>query len=112
MASLLPLITGGAGALVVLSLWVFAFYSGKLHSDREFTKLEQENGYWRSAYSRLVEAVQTERQAANESAQAGQVTNKLIAALTDVAVARRHSSPVPPGPPVPPPDLTPEDLGL
>ena len=49
MQSFLPLITGGAGALVVLSLWVYAFFTGKLHSDREFSKLETENDQLRTA---------------------------------------------------------------
>ena len=37
-SSLLGLITGSAGALVVLALVAFAFYSGKLHSDSEFQR--------------------------------------------------------------------------
>lgn len=37
-SSLLGLVTGSAGALVVLALVAFAFYSGKLHSDSEFQR--------------------------------------------------------------------------
>lgn len=37
-SSLLNLITGTAGALVVLALVAWAFYSGHLHSDREFQR--------------------------------------------------------------------------
>ena len=41
MQDYLPLITGGGGALVVLALWVWAFFTGKIHSDREFSKLSR-----------------------------------------------------------------------
>jgi len=37
-SSVLGLITGSAGALVVLALLAWAFYAGKLHSDREFER--------------------------------------------------------------------------
>lgn len=37
-SSLLNLITGTAGALVVLALVAWAFYTGKLHSDKEFQR--------------------------------------------------------------------------
>ena len=36
--SLIPLITGGGGALVVLMLVAYAFYLGKIHSDPEFQR--------------------------------------------------------------------------
>lgn len=37
-SSVLALIQGGAGALVVLALVAYSFYAGKLHSDREFQR--------------------------------------------------------------------------
>lgn len=37
-SSVLALVQGGAGALIVLALVAYAFYSGKLHSDREFER--------------------------------------------------------------------------
>lgn len=110
MSSYLPLITGGGGAIVVLCLWVYAFFAGKIHSDAEFTRLEQEADYWKTAYARQAEATQTERRTVNETAQAGQVTNQLITALTSIAAEGRGRRAVPragrdPG-------LTAEDLGI
>lgn len=97
MSSYLPLITGGGGAIVVLCLWVYAFYGGKIHSDGEFTRLEQENAQLREENSRWVTALETERRAMNETAQAGQVTNQLITALTTMAAGRKQSRPLPRG---------------
>lgn len=37
-SSILNLITGAAGGLVVLALVAWAFYAGKLHSDSEFQR--------------------------------------------------------------------------
>ena len=85
-------------ALAILVL----FISGKIHSDSEYAKLEDERDYWREAHERLAEAVQTERKIVNETAEAGRVNNQLIAALTTIATARK----------TPDPGLTPEDLGL
>lgn len=103
MESLLPYITGAGGALVVLALWVYAFYTGKLHSDREFQKVADEN-------DALKRALETERTANNELARAGGVTNKLIGALVDVATERQGAKPRSRrrngG------NLTPEELGL
>jgi len=85
-------------ALIILVL----FIAGKIHSDREYGKLEAERDYWREAHEKLAEAVQTERKIVNETAEAGRVNNQLIAALTTLATARK----------TPGPGLTPEDLGL
>ena len=73
-----------AVALVILSL----FIAGKIHSDSEYRKLEAEN-------EDLKKALAAERQAVNETAQTGTVTNQLIGALTQIAAgnAPRH----PPG---------------
>lgn len=70
------------GLLVAAALGaVWAFYTGKIHSDREFSKLEEENRVLR-------DAVQAERTRADELARAGTVTNQLIGALTQVAAER------------------------
>jgi len=103
LESYLPLITGGTGAVVVMALWVYAFYSGKIHSDREFSKLEQENTQLRAENTQLRAAVETERKTVDETASAGQVTNQLISALTAIAAGRKAA---------PRGDLTAEDLGL
>ena len=100
----LPLITGSAGALVVLALWVWAFFSGGVHSDAEFRKLEAENDQLTLAYGKLVESIQTERKTVNETAAAGQVTNQLITALAQIA-AEKHP------PRAGTKDLTVKDLG-
>lgn len=81
MQSFLPLITGAGGALVVLALWVYAFFTGQLHSDKEYQKVVDEN-------ADLKAALETERTTNNELARAGGVTNKLIGALVDVATDR------------------------
>lgn len=104
MQDFLPLITGGGGALVVLSIVAWAFYIGKLHSDREFSKLETENDQLRSSNEQYRLALEAERRTLNETAQAGAVTNQLIAALTSLATGAK--------PPAPPPGLTAKDLGL
>jgi hypothetical protein len=89
----LPLITGGAGALVVLSLWVYAFYIGKIHSDSEFTTMRAERDYWRDACGRQAEATAIERRVVNETAQAGQVNNQLLTAFLNLANGRPAAAP-------------------
>ena len=89
MSSFLPLITGGAGAIVVLALVAYAFYIGKLHSDREFSRLEAENEQLREENAHRQAALDIERRALNEAAQAGTVTNQLITALTAIAADRK-----------------------
>lgn len=90
ISTLLPWITGPLGALVVLALVALAFYRGRLHSNREFAKLETENASLRTENDRLRESLMTERRAVNETAQAGQVTNRLINAIADLAAERQH----------------------
>lgn len=84
MQNYLPLITGSAGALVVLALVAWAFYEGKIHSDPEFQALRSEN-------AELKAALATERTAGDEMAKAGGVTNQLIGALASLASERRYS---------------------
>jgi hypothetical protein len=70
------------GLLVALAcLAVWAFYTGKVHSHREFAKQEEEAATWRKAW-------EAERTRADELARAGTVTNQLIGALTQVAAER------------------------
>jgi hypothetical protein len=87
--SYLPLITGGGGALVVLALWVYAFYAGKIHSDRDYSKLEADNTDLRGANEKLTEALALERQRSNDATQAGAVTNQLISGLVRLATEHR-----------------------
>jgi len=87
--NLLPLITGGGGALVVLALWVWALATGKLHSDPEFAKLTAEADGLRAANDKLTEALALERQRSNDATQAGAVTTQLIGGLVQLATANR-----------------------
>ena len=89
MQSYLPYITGSGGALVILALWVYAFFAGKIHSDRDFSKLETDNAVLRAANDRLQEALSLERQRSDAVAQVGGVTNQLIGALTTLATEHR-----------------------
>lgn len=74
------------GLLVLfIAAAVWAFYTGKVHSDREFSKLEEEN-------RALRESRDAERTRADEVTRAGAVTNQLIAALTQVASDRNRAS--------------------
>lgn len=68
---------------------------GILRTQREVTRLEEENDQLRRANDKLTYALDTERKTLNETAAAGRVTNQLIAALTSVATAK----PLPPASP-------------
>lgn len=103
-SSLIPFITGGGGALVVLAFIAWAFFAGKLHSDREFSKLEAENEQLELENNRLRETIQTERRTSDELASTAQVTNKLFDTLTQLALERRQPKHIA--------GITPEDLGL
>lgn len=89
MSSYLPLITGSGGALVVLALGLYLFIAGKIHSDRDYSKLEADNDGLRAVNDRLQEALTLERQRSNDATQAGEVTNKLIGGLVKLATERR-----------------------
>jgi hypothetical protein len=92
-----PLISSAPSAAVAIAmLWLFI--SGKIHSDREFKALEAEN-------AELKRALAAERQAVNETAAAGGVTNQLIGALASLAAGRQDA-------PLPRRDVTAKDLGL
>jgi hypothetical protein len=101
LSGLYPWITGAGGALVVLAAGLFLFISGKIHSDSEFQRVLAENESLKSALA-------SERQANNELAQTGGVTNKLIGALVDVVTDRHHETGQHPAAAV----LAPENLGL
>ena len=98
--SFFPYITGAGGALFVLCVVAWAFYAGKLHSDREFSRLEAENGHLKTENDQLREALRTERRTSDEIASTAQVANKLMSALVTLALERQ------------PGNLKPEELGL
>lgn len=78
MESILPYITGSGGALVVLAAGFYWIMTGKLHTDAEFRKVEQES-------HDLKLALDAERQAVNDAARTGAVTLQLIEAITALA---------------------------
>lgn len=86
--SFIPYITGGGGALVVLAFIALAFFSGRLHSDREFNTLEKESDNLKAENDQLREAIRTERKTADEIADTAKVTNKLIDTLATLALER------------------------
>lgn len=90
MTDFLPLITGSAGALVVLVLWLSLILAGKLHTEQEFAKLNDENINLREENSQLRAALDSERRSASDVARAGAVTNQLISALTELAAERKQ----------------------
>jgi hypothetical protein len=71
-----------APTAILALVGLYLFFTGKIHSDSEFAKLEREN-------EELKAALGAERQANNELARAGGVTNQLIGALVDVASSAR-----------------------
>lgn len=92
MTEYLPVITGSGGALAVLVLWLTLILSGKLHTEQEFAKLNDENINLREENSQLRAALDSERRSASDVARAGAVTNQLITALTELAAERKPSS--------------------
>lgn len=82
---------GTALGLALIGLWMFA--TDKIHSDAEYRRACAERDEYKAALA-------AERTAANETAQAGTVTNQLLNALVRVASERR------------PLDLTGKDVGL
>lgn len=86
----IPLITGSAGALVVLVIWVSMLVSGHLHTEGEFTRLNDENISLREENAQLRAALDAERRSASDVARAGSVTNQLISALTELAAERKQ----------------------
>ena len=91
MTSWLPFITGSGGALAVMAFGLYLFLTGKLHSDRDFSKLEADNKDLRAANDRLQEALGLERQRSDAVAQAGGVTNQLISGLEKLATEHRDA---------------------
>ena len=101
MTSYLSLITGGAGALVVLVIWISLLLSGQLHTNTEFDKLNEENVSLREENGQLRAALDAERRSASDVARAGSVTNQLITALAELAAERKSA-----------PSITVKELGM
>ena len=105
MTSLLPYITGSGGAISVLAIVCWLFFAGQLHSDKEFSKLEQENTSLRAA-------LDDERKAVDGAVGTAAVTNQLIGALVKVATQKRGDHDRRVDGDLAPSDLTAEDVGL
>lgn len=89
-SSILSLVTGGAGALVVLALVSFAFYAAKLHSDAEFQREVRRGDLLQAAVAEKDKALE----AANARADAAVRASELIAdAFTEARVRRRGNTP-------------------
>lgn len=93
MIALIPLITGSGGAIAVLVLWLAMVITGRLHTEREFSKLNEENVSLREENMQLRAALDAERRSASDVARAGAVTNQLISALTEIAAERKNPAP-------------------
>jgi hypothetical protein len=98
----LPFVTGSGGALVVLFIWLLLFLEGKIHTEREFAKLEEENQQLREENLRQQQALELERKAANDAKDSGQLTNQLLTAFVTIATGKVPVYQLPPYKPVPP----------
>ena len=58
MDHILPLITGSAGAIVVLAFGCYLFLTGKLHSDAELAAVRQDNATLKAALERTRDALE------------------------------------------------------
>lgn len=87
MTSLLPYLLGSTGCLVLALCVAWAFYAGRLHSDREFRAVEKERDEYKAA-------LDAERKSVDEYARTGTTTNQLIAGLVQVATGG-HPPPLP-----------------
>ena len=104
MTSYLPYITGSGGALVVLAVWVTLLLGGQLHTEKEFSKVEEACDALKTENDALRDALDIERRASSDVARAGAVTNQLIAALTGIAAQKNRAAH---------PDISPpEDLDM
>lgn len=74
----LTLLLGSSGCLVLALLVLWAFYTGRLHSDREFSAVVKQRDEYKAA-------LENERKAVDEYARTGSTSNQLIAALTQLA---------------------------
>lgn len=99
----------GVALVLVVAVAVLAYQKGWVHSDREFTRLEEENAALRAENTGLRSALSAERQTANVSTGAVQVNNQLLEALVGLAADRRG---LPAPKPIRPDFPTPEDLSL
>ena len=83
MQEWLPWITGSGGCLVALVIAVWAFATGKIHSDAEFQEKVAE-------VKDLKAALETERTTNSELARSGGVAAKALDALVEVATGRHE----------------------
>lgn len=89
LSSLVPLVTGTGGALIVLLAGMGLFLTGKLHPDPEFQRIITENDRLREANDLLRKASEELRAQNATLADASNLTNNLVTALIGVAHERR-----------------------
>jgi type II secretory pathway component PulM len=79
--NLLPLVTGGGGAIVVLAVVCWAFFAGRIHSDSEFRRILQENEALKAARA-------DDHKAVEGAASVVAVNNQLVSALVEVSTQK------------------------
>ena len=101
--SILPYLLGSTGCLVLALLILWAFYTGRLHSDRELRAqqaasarelaAEQEkNRKLTEANDRIQAALDIERATNERLTSSGQLTNQLVGALITIAGENRQAA--------------------
>ena len=86
MDHILPLITGSAGAIVVLAFGCYLFLTGKLHSDAELAAVRQDNATLKAALERTRDALELSN-ARNET---GVLSAEIIAQALGVRSRRQE----------------------
>ena len=117
MQSVLPYLLGSTGCLVLALVVAWAFYTGHLHSDKEFRALQKagdqmlaaerdKSAKLAEANARLQAALDIERATNERLSSSGQLTNQLVGALITIAGEKRQAGPGGPQNPPPPQAVT------
>jgi hypothetical protein len=88
MQNILPLITGSAGALVVLAIIAYMFFTDKIHSEAEFQRVVLAFTQEKEAHERTRHALEL----ASASAQAGMKPAELLAAVFELTKERERAA--------------------
>ena len=88
MTGLLPYITGSTGALVVLAIIAWMFFTDKIHSEAEFQRVVTAFAQEREAHERTRQALGL----ASARAEAGMKPAELLAAVFEFTKERERAS--------------------
>lgn len=88
MTSFLPLVTGSAGALVILAIIAYLFFTDKIHSEAEFQRVVAAFGQEREAHDRTRQALEL----AAARAEAGMKPAELLAAVFELTKERERAA--------------------